>query len=183
MVITLVEDKNNFVEERITAQTFLSSINTWYEEEGIELGVEQIITKEVTGQYGEQNMFVVKCSILSDMPKCRARVLDNNGKVKQKQDDMGEMVDCIEVVDDADAVTFFIYLPFEKGLVRCSKFSASFQFIQPLFEMGGETIGDSSFTFDPDDFGETCEGLEFICKVDKNKNKRLIPVAESKKED
>lgn len=183
--------ESNFSDDRITESTFLSSINSWYKEDGVELGVERCSCFEHKGQWSDKIGFAINCSIIDGMDKCRARVLDSNGKAEKMENEMGEVVDKIEIVDDADRVTLFLSFignavdenkdPIaDKYMVR--KSSAPFKFLVPMFKASGLMPNDAEvdyIIFTEDEVITASESYQFKCKVDKNKNGRLIPIAEN----
>lgn len=182
MVETFSTEKN-FTDERITQDTFLSSVKSWYPDDGVLLGVENVYPFETNYQNTPKKGFVVKCSILDDMEKCRARVIDQNGKAKKMEDQWGNLVDELETVDDADAVTLFIKgINMDEGNLKIGNLASAWEFINPVFVASGVLSENNKdgIIFTEEEFLECIEGYEFKCKWGKNpKSNRLHPVAEN----
>ena len=85
-MVELLESQSSFDEDRVTMNTFLSSVKSWHKKTGVHCGVEKVYTKEEQGKFGKYTLFTLKMSILDDMSKCRARVLDDDGKVVIEED-------------------------------------------------------------------------------------------------
>ena len=45
-MVEMLEDKSSFDEDRVTMNTFLSSVKSWHKKTGVHCGVEKIYTKE-----------------------------------------------------------------------------------------------------------------------------------------
>lgn len=182
--------ESNFGDDRITEQTFLSSVNSWHKEDGVELGVERCSCFTHKGQWSDKIGFAINCSILDDMPKCRARVLDSNGKAQKKENEMGELVDDIEIIDSADQVTLFLSFIGNKldenkepvaDWYRVTDKAAPYKVLLPMFKASGLIPNDAYpnfINFTEEDVLNASEGWTFKCKVGKNKNGKLIPIAE-----
>ena len=181
-MVEMLEEKSSFDEDRVTMNTFLSSVKSWHKKDGVHCGVEKVYTKEEQGQYGKYTLFTLKMSILDDMPKCRARVLDDNGKVVIEEDNLGNEVEKIEIIDDAQEVTFFLFANHDKeedGVLVCGGNSALAEFIRPVFVSSGELPSDftGGIKFTEEELVEALDGYEAYIKCGVNKNKKMYPIA------
>ena len=78
------------------------------------MGVERVSDLYANKQDKKKRGIAVTLSILDDMPKCRARVIDSKGNVVKEEDERtGEEVDKIEIISDPDEVTFFFNVRIE----------------------------------------------------------------------
>ena len=73
--------------DAVTSKLFLTSINSWYKEDGIKVGVEKVSNLYPNKNDKKKRGIAVTVSILGDMPKCRARVVDDNGQLVMKEDE------------------------------------------------------------------------------------------------
>lgn len=181
-MVEMLQDQSSFDEDRVTMNTFLASVKSWHKKTGVHCGVEKIYTKEETGKYGKYTLFTLKMSILDDMPKCRARVLDDNGKVVIEEDNLGNEVEKIEIIDDAQEVTFFLFANHDKeedGILVCGGNSALAEFIRPVFVSSGELPSDfnGGIKFTEEELVEALDGYECYVQCGVNKNKKLYPIA------
>jgi len=183
-MVEMLEEQGQFEADRVTMNTFLSSVKSWHKKNGVHCGVEKVYTKEEQGQYGKYTLFTLKMSILDDMPKCRARVLDDNGKVVIEEDNLGNEVEKIEIIDDADAVTFFLFCNHDKeedDILVCGGNSALAEFIRPVFVSSGELPSDfkGGIKFTEEELVEALDGYEAMIHCGVNKNKKMYPIAEN----
>jgi hypothetical protein len=121
-------------------------------------------------------------SILDDMPKCRARVLDDDGQVKMTEDNLGNEVEEIEIIDDADAVTFFLFCNHDKedeNVLVCGGNSALAEFVRPCFISSGEIPSDftGGIKFTVEELEEALDGYEAMIQCGVNKNGKMYPIA------
>ena len=175
-------EETSFEEDRVTMNTFLSSVKSWHKKSGIHCGVEKVYVSEKEGQFGKYTLFTLKMSILDDMPKCRARVLDDKGQVVVEEDNLGNEVEQIEIIDDADSVTFFLFVNHHKekeNVLVCGGNSALAEFILPVFKSCGEIPSDfkGGVNFVEEELTEALEGYEAHIKCGVNKNGKLYPIA------
>lgn len=174
------EKKNSFGDDKITQNTFLSSLNSWYKD-GVKIGVERCSPFNHKGRYSDKVGFAINCSILDGMDKCRARVIGEDGKAETMEDQLGNTVEKVEIIEDEiDRVTLFIsFLSVnDDGSIHITKNSASSKVIFPVMVASGLIPEDVSFDyidFTSDEFVEACESYECLCKASKNKNGRLVP--------
>lgn len=94
--------------DAVTSKYFMSSVKSWYNKDGIKLGVERVSDLYTNKNDKKKRGIAVTFSILSSMKKCRARVIDEKGNVVKEEDEVtGETRDKIELIEDPDMVTFF----------------------------------------------------------------------------
>ena len=94
--------------DAVTSKYFMSSVKSWYNKDGIKLGVERVSDLYTNKNDKKKRGIAVTFSILDDMEKCRARVIDEKGNVVKEEDEVtGETRDKIELISDPDMVTFF----------------------------------------------------------------------------
>lgn len=183
-MVEMLQEQGSFEEDKVTMNTFLSSVKSWHRKDGVHCGVEKIYTKEEQGKFGKYTLFTLKMSILDDMPKCRARVLDDNGKVVIEEDNLGNEVEKIEIIDDAQEVTFFLFANHDKerdGVLVCGGNSALAEFIRPVFISTGELPSDftGGMKFAEEELVEALDGYECMVHCGVNKNKKMYPIAEN----
>lgn len=167
--------KKEFKKDAVNHTLFLSSIKSWYSKKGVHCGVEKVgnFFKDDRGRPSVS----VHLSILDDMPKCRARVLDEKGQlVKEEDERTGEEVTKIEIIKDPQEVTFFFKVS-ENNEVKAEGtipemedeeyivFNKASAF--PLFNLAFINFGEipegnkESFSFTHEELKEALEGLEF----------------------
>ena len=181
-MVEILEEKSSFDEDRVTQNTFLSSVKSWHKKDGVHCGVEKIYISKKEGNFGKYSLFTLKMSILDDMPKCRARVLDDDGKVVMEEDNLGNEVEKIEIIDDAQEVTFFLFCNHDKeedNVIVCGGNSALAEFVIPVFISSGELPSDfkGGIKFTEEELQEARDGYEAYIKCGVNKNGKLYPVA------
>ena len=181
-MVELLENKSSFDDDRVTMNTFLSSVKSWHKKDGVHCGVEKVYTKEEQGKFGKYTLFTLKMSILDDMPKCRARKLDDDGKVIMTEDNLGNEVEEIEIIDDAQEVTFFLFGNHDKdedGVIICGGNSALAEFIRPVFQSVGEIPSDfnGGIKFTEEELVEALDGYEAYIQCGVNKNGKMFPIA------
>ena len=100
--------------DAVTGRTFLSSIISWYNEDGIKCGIERVSDPFENKDNNAKAGIAVTLSILDNMPKCRARVIDDDGKVVTYMDDFtGEQVVKMTQIEDPQEVTLFFNINVE----------------------------------------------------------------------
>lgn len=182
-MVELIQNESSFDDDKVTQDTFLSSVKSWYQDKGVHIGVEKVYSTPKEGNFGKYTLFTLKCSILSDMPKCRARVLDDNGKVVMGEDNLGNEIEEIEIIDDAQEVTFFLFCNADKeneDVLVCGKNTGLADFVRPVFISTGEIPSDykGGLKFTEEEFLEALEGYECYVKWGKNERaKKPHPVA------
>ena len=181
-MVEMLEEKSSFDEDRVTQNTFLSSVKSWHKKDGVHCGVEKIYTKEDTGQFGKYTQFTLKMSILDDMPKCRARVIGEDGKVVMTEDNLGNEVEEIEIIDDAQEVTFWLFANHDdenENVLICGGNSALAEFVRPVFISSGELPSDfkGGIKFTEEELVEALDGYECYIKTGINRNGKMYPIA------
>lgn len=182
-MVELIEESSNFEDDKVTQDTFLSSVKSWYNDKGIHCGVEKVYVTQKDGNFGKYSLFTLKCSILDDMPKCRARVIGEDGKVVMTEDNMGNEIEEIEIIQDPSMVTFFLFCNHDKendGVLVCGKNSGLADFVRPVFISSGEIPSDyqGGLKFTEEEFVEALDGYECFIKYGKNERaKKGHPVA------
>ena len=158
--------------DRVTSRLFLISLMKWYDE-GLKMGIEKVSNLFDNKNDASKKGIAVTSSILQDMPKCRVRKVDANGKLVKKEDEeTGEEKVVTEIVDDVEEVTFFFNVSqkgvdAEKGEFKVNPLSSCY----PLFNYAFIDRGDlpegntKGFICDIDELKEALEGLEFIGKA------------------
>lgn len=181
-MVEMLEQKSSFEEDRVTMNTFLSSVKSWHKKDGVHCGVERIYVSDKEGKFGKYTLFTLKMSILDDMKKCRARVLDEEGQVVLEEDNLGNEVEKIEIISDPQEVTFFLFCNHhkeEENVLVCGENSALAEFIRPVFISTGEIPSDftGGLKFTQEELEEALEGYEAHIKCGVNKNGKLYPIA------
>lgn len=158
--------------DAVTSKLFLTSINSWYKN-GIKVGIEKVSNLYPNKQDKNKRGIAVTLSILGDMPKCRARAIDENGKVIMVEDDnTGEEVPKIINIEDPDEVTFFYNVRIEdeeKNEFSVNPKSSCF----PLFNFAFMATGDlpqentKGFIASIDELKASLKGIEFMAKAKK----------------
>lgn len=182
-MVEIIKSETNFEDDKVTQDTFLSSIKSWYNDKGIHCGVEKVYVTQKDGNFGKYTLFTLKCSILDDMEKCRARVLDDNGKVVMTEDNMGNDIEEIEIISDPQEVTLFLFCNHDKeneNVLVCGANSGLADFVIPVFISVGELPSNfkDGIKFTEEELVEALEGYECHIKWGKNKRaKKPHPVA------
>ena len=181
-MVEMLQSESSFEEDRVTMNTFLSSVKSWHKKDGVHCGVEKIYVTQKDGNFGKYSLFTLKMSILDDMKKCRARVLDDDGKVVMTEDNLGNEIEKIEIIDDAQEVTFFLFANHDKeedGVLVCGGNSALAEFVRPVFVSSGELPSDftGGIKFTEEELVEALDGYECYVKCGVNKNKKMYPIA------
>ena len=159
--------------DAVTSKLFLTSINSWYKDNGIKVGVEKVSNLYPNKQDKTKRGIAVTLSILGDMPKCRARSIDDNGKVIMVEDDnTGEEVPKIVTIEDPGEVTFFYNVRLEdeeKNEFSVNPKASCF----PLFNFAFIATGDlpegntKGFIANIDELKASLKGIEFTAKAKK----------------
>ena len=158
--------------DAVTSALFLSSINSWYKEDGIKVGVERVGNLYPNKNDKKKKGVAVTLSILDEM-KCRARCIDDDGKVVMIEDeDTGEDKPKITKIEDPDGVTFFFNVRIEdeeKNEFSVNPKSSCFPLFNFAFQATGDLPQDNTkgFICDIDDLKSSLNGLEFIAKAKK----------------
>jgi len=175
-MVELIENESSYEEDAVTQETFLSSIKSW-KPNGVHIGVEKYYVNQKEGQWGKYVSIALKCSILEDMEKCRARVIGKDGKVVMTEDNLGNEVEEIEVITDPQEVTLFLNAKFDKDndkLLEIKSFQAECDFLKPCFVASGLVPSDhkNGFKCTIEELEDCLDGYECIVKYGKNKKKK-----------
>ena len=159
--------------DAVTSKLFLTSINSWYKDNGIKVGVEKVSNLYPNKQDKTKRGIADTLSVLGDMPKCRARSIDDNGKVIMVEDDnTGEEVPKIVTIEDPGEVTFFYNVRLEdeeKNEFSVNPKASCF----PLFNFAFIATGDlpegntKGFIANIDELKASLKGIEFTAKAKK----------------
>lgn len=184
-MVELLQEQSSFDDDKVTQETFLSSVKSWHKQEGVHCGVEKVYTKEKEGKFGLYTLFILKCSILDDMPKCRARVLDDEGHAILEEDNLGNEVEKIEIISDPQEVTFYLYCNHskeegEEGVLVAGATGGLADFVRPCFISSGIIPSDwtGGLKFTEEELLEALDGYECYIKYGKNERaQKPHPVA------
>lgn len=173
MVVKVIEEKKEA--DAVTSRYFMSSIKSWYNKDGIKMGVERVSDLYANKQDKNKRGIAVTFSVLDDMPKCRARVIDKKGFVVKEEDERtGEEVDKIEIISDPDTVTFFFNVRIEDE--ETNEFSVNPKAsCYPLFNYAfikNEDLPEDNtkgIICNIEDLQFALESLEFMAKVKEEK--------------
>lgn len=171
-MVRINENKKNKSADPVTSKYFLNSILSWYKKQGVHVGVEKVSNLYENKNDKNKRGIAVTISILGDMPKCRARVIDEEGEVIRTYDEVsGETRDEIEIIDDADSVTFFYNVRIEdeeKGEISVNNMASCFPLFNYAFIESGDLPedNDKGFICDIEELKEALEGLDFIAKAE-----------------
>lgn len=155
----------------VTSKYFMSSIKSWYNKHGIKVGIEKVSNLYANKQDKNKRGVAVTLSILGDMPKCRARVIDDDGKVVRVEDEVtGEERDEIAIISDPDEVTFFYNVRIEdeeKNEFSVNPKASCFPLFNFAFQATGDLPEDNTegFICDIDELQSALKGIEFTAKV------------------
>ena len=180
---TIVEERKD---DAVTSALFLSSINSFHKEDGVKVEVAHIGKYFPTPHDASKMSFTVKLNILDPMPKCRARVIGEDGKVVKEEDEItGKESAKIELIENPEQVTFFFKGKKDKDSdeLECMSLSNLYPLLVFAFEQGGMDMSNysSGFWFDRDELEEYLLGLTFIAKVEQremNGNKYFVLIPE-----
>ena len=157
--------------DAVTSKYFMSSIKSWYNKDGIKVGVEKVSNLYANKQDKNKRGVAVTFSILGDMPKCRSRVIGEDGKPVRVEDDVtGEERDEIAIISDPDEVTFFFNVRLENE--ELNEFSVNPKAsCYPLFNFAFMATGDlpedntKGFICTIEELQAALQGIEFTAKV------------------
>ena len=160
--------KTDTLEKRqspMTARLFLNSIKTWYAENGIHVCVNSVSKPQPTNRE-DRVAFAINMDICEDMPKCRARVIGEDGQVVKIEDEMGEEKDQIEIIENPEEVTIWINLNIENAELEEYKaytMGSAFPLINFAFINAGDVDknNNKNLIFTYEELLDAVEGLEF----------------------
>lgn len=152
--------------DRVTSKLFLSSVSSWYKKEGIHVGVEKVSNLFPNKNNKKKQGIAVTLSILGEMEKCRARVVEDGEVVKVENEKTGNIEDEIEIISDPGEVTFFMNVNTvdkEKGEFSVHPKSSCFPLFNYAFMESGDLPKDNEkgFICSIDELKEALVGLDF----------------------
>ena len=171
MVRTVEFDKKG--KDAVTSSLFLSSINSWHKEDGVEMVVDRVGKYFPNPNNMSQTSFAVTFAILSDMDKCRARVIDPaTGDYVMVEDEItGRETPKIELIKNPKEVTIFYKgkQDEETGEIQCASLSNLYPLLKYAFENGGMDMSEfkNGFWFTREELEEYLYGLHFKGTVEK----------------
>lgn len=158
--------------DAVTSKLFLTSINSWYKEDGIKVGVEKVSNLYPNKNDKKKRGIAVTLSVLDEM-KCRARKIDDNGQIVMvEDDDTGEEKPKIIKIEDPDEVTFFFNVRIEdeeKNEFSVNPKASCFPLFNFAFQATGDLPEDNTkgFICNIDELKASLKGIEFIAKAKK----------------
>lgn len=159
--------------DAVTSTTFLTSINSWYKDDGIKVGVERVGNLYPNKNDKKKWGVAVTLSILDDMEKCRARCIGEDGKVIMIEDETtGDERPKMEIIEDPEEVTFFFNVRIEdkeKKEFSVNPKSSCFPLFNFAFQATGGLPEDNTkgFICDIEDLKSSLKGIEFVAKAKK----------------
>ena len=149
----------------MTARLFLNSIRTWYADEGIHVAVDSISKPQETDRE-DRVALAFNLAICEDMPKCRARVIGEDGEVVKVIDDMGDEKDKIEIIENPEEVTLWLNINVEdpeNDEYKVYTMGSAFPLINYAFIKSGDVSSSNkkNLIFTYDELLDVLEGLEF----------------------
>lgn len=158
--------------DAVTSKLFLTSINSWYKDDGIKVGVEKVSNLYPNKNDKKKRGIAVTLSVLDEM-KCRARKIDDNGQIVMiEDDDTGEEKPKIIKIEDPDEVTFFFNVRSEdeeKNEFSVNPKASCFPLFNFAFQATGDLPEDNTkgFICNIDELKASLKGIEFIAKAKK----------------
>lgn len=159
--------------DAVTSTTFLTSINSWYKDDGIKVGIERVGNLYPNKNDKKKWGVAVTLSILDDMEKCRARVIGEDGKVVMIEDETtGDERPKMEIIEDPEEVTFFFNVRIEdkeKKEFSVNPKSSCFPLFNFAFQATGDLPEDNTkgFICDIEELKSSLKGIEFVAKAKK----------------
>ena len=159
--------------DAVTSTTFLTSINSWYKDDGIKVGVERVGNLYPNKNDKKKWGVAVTLSILDDMEKCRARCIGEDGKVIMIEDETtGDERPKMEIIEDPEEVTFFFNVRIEdkeKKEFSVNPKSSCFPLFNFAFQATGDLPEDNTkgFICDIEELKSSLKGIEFVAKAKK----------------
>ncbi len=155
----------------ITSSLFLTSVKSWYNEKGISLIVDSVGGVNPNPNNDAKVSVPVEFSIEEDMPKCRARVIGEDGKVVMTEDEMGNEVAKIEIVKNPSTITIWLGMSVEdpeNDEYKIYSLGSAFPLVNYAFAKAGEISSNNkkNLIFSYDELVDVLEGLEFRAKTE-----------------
>ena len=159
--------------DAVTSKLFLTSVNSWHKDDGVKVGVEKVSNLYPNKQDKKKRGIAVTLSILGEMPKCRAREIDDKGQVVMVEDEeTGEEKVKMTTIEDPSEVTFFYNVRIEDE--EKNEFSVNPKAsCYPLFNFAFQATGDlpqdnnKGFICSIDELKASLKGIEFMAKAKK----------------
>lgn len=163
-------DSGKTKKSAVTSRLFLNSVNKWHKSTGIHCCVDQV-GKMVEGTDKTKTTLPVNITVCEDMPKCRARVIGEDGEVVKIEDEVGDLKDKIEIIKNPQEFTLWIKLSVvdaENEEYKVYNLSSGFPLINFAFIESGdiEPNNNKNLVFTYDEIVEVLEGLEFKVLVE-----------------
>lgn len=157
----------------LTSSLFLTSVKSWHNKDGIALVVESV-GQPIATDKEEKVSIPIECSIEEDMPKCRARVIGEDGEVVMTEDEMGNEVAKIEIIKNPETITFWMGMTItdpENDEYKVYNMGSAFPLVNYAFAKAGEIDFDNkkNLIFTYDELLDVLEGLEFRAKTETRK--------------
>ena len=154
----------------VTAKLFMTSVRSWENEKGIKLGVEKVSNLFANKQDKKKRGIAVTYSILGEMEKCRARVIEDGKVVRVEDEKTGDIRDEIEIISDPSEVTFFYNVRIEdeeKNEFSVNPKASCFPIFNFAFQATGDLPedNDKGFIASIDELKAALQGIEFMAKV------------------
>lgn len=158
-------DSGDRIAPAITSRLFLNSVKKWHDDDGIHCAISQVGNPVETNQEDKVSI-PLTMDICESMPKCRARVIGEDGKVVKVENDVGDEIDKIEIIKDAEEFTLWIKLSIvdaELDEYKCFNLASGFPLINFAFAEAGdiEHSNNKNLIFTYDELVDVLEGLEF----------------------
>jgi len=157
----------------LTSSLFLTSVKSWHNDLGILLAVINVGQPVATEKETKVSV-PVECEIQEDMPKCRARVIGEDGQVVMTEDEMGNEVAKIEIIKNPETITFWMGMSVEdpeNDEYKVFNLGSAFPLINYAFAKAGEVDANNkkNLIFSYDELLDVLEGLEFRAKTETRK--------------
>ena len=149
----------------LTARLFLNSVKTWHNDTGVHVCISSISKAQETDRE-DRVALAFNLDICEDMPKCRARVIGEDGQVVKVEDEMGEEKDQIEIISNPEEVTIWLNVNVENpenDEYKAYTMGSAFPLINYAFIKAGDVAegNKKNLIFTYDEMVDALEGLEF----------------------
>ena len=149
----------------VTARLFLNSIRTWYNDEGIHSCISSVGQPQPTDRE-DRVALPFNIDICEPMPKCRARVIGEDGQAVKIVDEFGDEKDQIEIIEDPEEVTLWLNVNVEdaeNNEFKVYNMGSAFPLINFAFVNAGDVSegNKKNLIFTYDELVDVIEGLEF----------------------
>lgn len=149
----------------VTSRLFLNSVKKWHEDDGVHCAISSV-GKAVGTEREDRVSYPITIEIIDDMPKCRARVIGDDGKVVKVENDVGDEIDKIEIIKNPQEFTLWIKLAIEDAELdeyKCFSLASGFPLLNFAFAEAGdiEHSNTKNLIFTYDEMLDVLEGLEF----------------------